>query len=115
MTDPAPETSAAAAARRLHERELSDARAVLATEQGRRFLWWLLGQAGTYGLSYVRGDERETTFREGQRNVGIVLEVRIAAADPEALLVMQREALEDAARRRRTAADQAADEDAAQG
>lgn len=111
MTDGAPaETSAAAAARRLRERELADARAVLATEQGRRFLWWLLGEAGTHSISYVRGDAYETAFREGQRNTGIMLEARINAADPLALLTMQREALEDAARRRRTAAGEAADE-----
>lgn len=78
------------------EREalLADARAVLRTPEGRRLLWWLLGEAGTYSTTYSPGDSHGTAFQEGRRNVGIALEVTLAQADPMAVVDMQREAVE---------------------
>lgn len=90
------------AARREREAQINDMRAVLATAQGRRFLWWMMGKVGTYSASYAPGDALASAFNEGQRNVGIMLEAEIGAADPEALIVMQTEAL-IAARAKRAA------------
>jgi hypothetical protein len=73
---------------------LADARAVLRTAEGRRLLWWLLNEAGTYSTTYVPGDSHASAFAEGRRNVGIQLEVTLAQADPLAVVDMQRESVE---------------------
>jgi len=97
--------SAEIVAARLHqmadrERELlaQATKAVLGTLHGRRLLWWLLGETGLYSSSYRRdptgrGDAVESAFREGMRNIGVILDNRLCSVDPDAVILMQTEAL----------------------
>ncbi len=69
-------------------------RTVMATNQGRRYVWWLLDQCGVFRTSFTGNST--TFFNEGQRNVGLILMGDINAACPEQYLVMINEAKEDA-------------------
>lgn len=62
---------------------------ILADERGRRFLWRLLDRAGVFRTSFT-GDSA-TFFNEGMRNVGLIVQSDIMAADPEAYLAMIQE------------------------
>lgn len=79
------------AQRREREQQLTDLREVLATPQGRRVLWRLLGFTELYHCA-LEQDERADHARRGQRKVGVWLLQEICAADPEMWLQMQREA-----------------------
>ena len=68
-------------------------RAVMATREGRQYLWWLLEQCGVFRTSFT-GDST-TFFNEGGRNVGLILIADINAACPEQYVVMLTEAKED--------------------
>lgn len=59
-----------------------DFKKVVATEEGRRVLCWLLGQAGVFRLSYA-GEAESTFFREGQRNIGLAVVAQIEAHTPD--------------------------------
>lgn len=58
-----------------------DLRAVLATTQGRRFLWRMLSQAGLYSPSFAT-DPLATAYNEGRRSVamGLMLEAQRVSA-----------------------------------
>jgi len=68
-------------------------RAVMATREGRQYVWWLLEQCGIFRTSFTGNST--TFFNEGQRNVGLVLIADINAACPEQYIVMLTEAKED--------------------
>lgn len=69
-----------------------DARAVLSTVQGRRFLWRLvMGTANVMGQSFS-GDAANTAFAEGRRAVGIDVVAELQRVDPRAYLAMVTEA-----------------------
>lgn len=51
--------------------EEEDFKWLMSDKRGRRILWWLLEKAGIYRLSYTGNSE--TFFREGQRNIGLML------------------------------------------
>ncbi len=69
-------------------------KAVMATREGRRYLWWLLDRCGVFRTSFTGNST--TFFNEGQRNVGLMLIADITTACPEAYIVMLNEAKEDA-------------------
>lgn len=71
-----------------------DIRAVMRTAEGRRVVWWILGEAGHTSVSYVPGDPHATTFREGMRNVAVLLDARLGQVDADMVLLMQREAVQ---------------------
>ena len=52
-----------------NERDRSDLKSILATAQGRRFLWRLFCLCGNFRMSF-RPDALVTAFNEGQRNIG---------------------------------------------
>lgn len=69
---------------------------LLGMENGRRFLWRVLGTAGVYRLSFTReGVEPalQTGFAEGRRSLGLEVLGWIQDANPEAYIRMQQEAL----------------------
>lgn len=71
--------------------ELSDdMKAVLASESGRRVLWWLLEQARVFGSCFTGSST--TFFNEGARELGLKLFNLILTADDNAFVTMQREA-----------------------
>ncbi len=69
---------------------IADMRKVLATGEGRRVLWWWLVQ--THQHKSITVTSSEIYARSGRRDVGLELIEAITQADPEAYLLMQREA-----------------------
>lgn len=75
-----------------HERDQKDLRDVLATVQGRRFVWKQLTEAGCFRLSFVPGEPDTTALNEGRRSLGLKLMADIHALDPALYTQMAREA-----------------------
>lgn len=63
---------------------------VLSDERGRRFVWWLLEEAGVYSSSYD-GTSEGTIFNEGNRVLGLKVLERIHEISPEKYLQMIKE------------------------
>lgn len=81
---------ATAKERRQREQELNDLRAVLETDSGRRFIWRYLGHAQVFQECFT-GQDADTNFALGRRNIGLRLLADIDDAKPEALLQMLQE------------------------
>ena len=64
----------------------NDLKWILATEQGRRFVWRLLETTGIFKSSFTGSSE--TYFLEGQRNVGLKLLADVMECEPQAYLNM---------------------------
>lgn len=76
------------------EQELDDIRYILASHQGRRFMWRVLGQC------YENQDTFDTnallqSFKSGKRNVGLFLKAEIISASEDAYLKMMKESKEN--------------------
>lgn len=56
-------------------------RDVMNDASGARILRMILEESGIYRTTYVRGDQFDTAFREGQRNVGLWLLNKMGQAD----------------------------------
>lgn len=76
---------------RQQEQFEDDLQRLMATESGRRFVWWLLESAGIYHSSF-RKDALEMTFAEGKRANGMVLLDFVSTVTPTEYLIMQQEA-----------------------
>lgn len=76
--------------RRGRERELNDLRVVLATVQGRRFVWRYLTVCGIFQTS-VGQEPHQTYYNEGKREVGLRFLDDINESDPDAYLLMLKE------------------------
>lgn len=66
-----------------------DLRFVMSTNSGRRFVWDLLGETGLYQTSFTGNSE--TFFKEGKRQIGLLLLARITALAPEEYMAMIKE------------------------
>lgn len=55
----------------------------------RRFVWWLLECSHIFGTSFTGNSE--TFFKEGERNIGLKVFLRVQEHDPEGYLVMSKE------------------------
>lgn len=77
-------------ARRVAEGE--DLRRVMSTASGRRFVWGQLERAGVFRSSFTGNSE--TFFREGQRNIGLMLLADVNEFCPEQYLTMLMESKE---------------------
>lgn len=71
---------------------LDDIGWLMSEPRGRRFMAWLLDQCGMDKLSWTGNSE--TFFREGCRNIGIQLKVKIDEIGPELYIKMLSETLE---------------------
>lgn len=67
-----------------------DIRLVMSHQSGRRFVWRYLDRAGMWRSSFT-GDRQGTDFREGMRNVALMLWADLQKACPELLRTMQEE------------------------
>ena len=76
------------------QQDLSDMRAVLATREGRRVLWRLLETCKVFGS--VWHPSALIHFNAGQQDVGHLILAKITEANDEALLLMMREAKQEA-------------------
>jgi len=71
------------------DREANDMRSLLATIEGRRFLWRLMEKCGVYRESFTGSSE--TFFLEGKRSIGLFVIAEIIDAEPDAYLLMLKE------------------------
>lgn len=83
--------SAVGKERRIRTRELNDVRAVLATEEGRRFVWRLLEQCKAF-LSVKATDDSTTNYNAGKQDIGHYVITEMLEARPNALVEMMTEA-----------------------
>lgn len=73
--------------RRIRTRELNDVRAVLATEEGRRFIWRLMEQCKVFE-SVKATDDSTTLYNAGRQDVGHFVMTELVEARPNALIEM---------------------------
>jgi len=71
-------------------RRIASFRAVMASPDGRRWVWNLLERCGVFRTSYT-GDST-TYFNEGSRNVGLMVITDINVACPDLFITMMTEA-----------------------
>lgn len=77
--------------RNKHERrvEIEDIKWLMKGRQGRRIVWRLLEKTGVFRCSFTGNSE--TFFREGMRNVGLMLLAQINEVCPEQYTLMVQE------------------------
>jgi len=80
---------------RRHQRNVNDLRKILAIPEGRRYIWRLWGLTGVFRSSYTPKDANMTSFREGQRDIGLAMLLDINDASPTALSQMRSEYLSE--------------------
>lgn len=70
------------------EDKLADYSFTFSTEQGKRVLCDLYEQCHMGHPTYVRGDQSETAYREGERNIFLRIQyfLRLSSADMDKLL-----------------------------
>lgn len=86
------EAREAAAAKAKNESVSDDARLVMGTAAGRRFVWRVLAAAGLTSASMVPGDALLTYFNEGRRDVARMLARELEEDAPDAFALMHHEA-----------------------
>lgn len=74
----------------LETRKKDDLKWVCSTEQGRRFLWEVIGHCGVY--HDIEGEGIAAYKQIGRRQVGLHLLALISNATPESIFAMMREA-----------------------
>lgn len=77
-------------ARLNRQNELDDIKWLMNGRRGRRIVWRLLERAGVFRLSY-NGNQADTCFNEGMRNMGLGLMAQINAVCPEQYALMVQE------------------------
>jgi hypothetical protein len=91
--DPEQVRKASVVERELLDLQDDDLRAVMATADGRRFIWRTLGYCGMYRESFVPGRPAHDLFHAaGQRSVGLWINAQLFRVCPEQYLLMQSEA-----------------------
>ena len=65
---------------------------LLATEEGRYFVHWLMDVAGVHAASFA-DTEAVTAYREGRRSIGLIVRELVQQVDPQYLWRMDQEAL----------------------
>ena len=84
-------------AKRKRERELNDLRSILATPEGRRFIWRVLSEARIFNDGYTHGDAGYgTTYNCGRRSVGVWALAEMMEAKPSAFMQIQNEVASEA-------------------
>lgn len=71
------------------EQERDDMKWLMGSKRGRRIVWRLLERTGVYRSSFTGNSE--TFFREGQRNVGLMLMAQIHEVCPDQYALMLKE------------------------
>jgi hypothetical protein len=81
-------------ARFVTERDRDDFVWLMGDPRGRRIVWRMLEMTGVFRTSFTGNSE--TFFREGQRNVGLMLMAQIHDATPGQYVLMLKEQKDDA-------------------
>lgn len=71
------------------DQEKDDFKWLMGSKRGRRIVWRLLERTGVYRSSFTGNSE--TFFREGQRNVGLMLMAQIHEVCPDQYALMLKE------------------------
>lgn len=71
------------------QNEQDDFKWLMSSKRGRRIVWRLLERTGVYRSSFTGNSE--TFFREGQRNVGLMLMAQINEFSPDQYALMLKE------------------------
>lgn len=71
------------------DQEKADMQWLMGSKRGRRIMWRLLERTGVYRSSFTGNSE--TFFREGQRNVGLMLMAQIHEVCPDQYAMMLKE------------------------
>lgn len=71
------------------DQEKMDMQWLMGSKRGRRIMWRLLERTGVYRSSFTGNSE--TFFREGQRNVGLMLMAQVHEVCPDQYAVMLKE------------------------
>jgi hypothetical protein len=82
-------------AKRIHERRLDDLRWILSKEQGRRYIWWLFGECGTFRTVHVPKDNDMTYINIGKVDIGLALLTDIQDAGSQFYGLMRKECMEN--------------------
>lgn len=77
------------AKKRIRDKEVEDVKLIMSSREGRRFVWRLLEMCGVYRSSFTGNSE--TFFREGQRNIGLMLLADVHEHCPDGFLTMLKE------------------------
>ena len=88
-SDEAAVSKAKQKAKRGREQELEDIKMLMSTVWGRRFAWRYLSRAGIFQSSFTGNSA--TYFKEGERNMGLILLTDINEACPEMYVKMLEE------------------------
>lgn len=79
----------------VRNRQLNDLRVVMSMKEGRRFLWRLMDQCKLFATP-IAHDARYTDYNIGKGEIGRFLLSECQQSTPDGLLLMQREAMEEA-------------------
>lgn len=74
-------------------READDIKWLMSDPRGRRIVWGLLELTGVFRSSFTGNSE--TFFREGERNIGLKLFLRLQTHCPEQYIKMTKEMTDD--------------------
>jgi hypothetical protein len=94
--DPEAVAEAKAKAKTLSMQSQEDTRALMALPAFRRFVWEILEQTHVFRTSFTGNSE--TFFKEGERNIGLKVFLRLQKDDPDGYAVMVKENSEGAKR-----------------
>jgi hypothetical protein len=83
------------------ENELADLRSVLATVEGRRFIWRLMAQCKVFGTVFDN-QSLAIAYNAGRQDVGHYLMSEVTTADEQRLLEMMKESQARELKRNRT-------------
>jgi hypothetical protein len=74
----------------LRDQEIADVKFLLSTQQGRRYIWKHMSNAGIYNTSFTGNST--TFFNEGKRDIGLKMLAEVMEASPESYVQMMKEA-----------------------
>lgn len=86
-----PKQQAHEKARKKRERELSDIREVVKTPAGRRFYYRIYEECKPFHTPFCGDETNRTHVNIGKREIGLTFHKDLVQADPEAMILMQRE------------------------
>lgn len=92
--DPGQVAEAKAQAKANADQAKEDVKTLMAIPAFRRFVWWILENTHVFRTSFTGNSE--TFFKEGERNIGLKVFLRVQEIDPEGYALMARENSEGA-------------------
>jgi hypothetical protein len=79
--------------KRLFDRRIDDLRWILSKPQGRRYIWWLFGECGTFRSPAIPKDTNLTYINIGKADIGLALLADIQSVGSNAYSQLREEYL----------------------